>query len=411
MLQLQYYNNKLTKTQIDGILNTFNIKYTTVKNEIDSKINSLIKLAMDDILKFLQNIEEITKERKKIKDFENIQREYEILSSKLKEKTLNEHKLENDIESLQKEIEYLKNENKNQQSKINEIKTPVTSKYRAVRTTFTNKKQVKIKTDFLNTTLNNDNTNSTTKRNTYTNKNKSRPKTSTNTTHNKEKITNTRISSSVNKRKTDNNKSIVNDKKNYSPDIVTITKKNIVNNSNKFEKTIQKIKQYSTNRYSERIKKMQNFRASKNRNKLIKTKFRNNISDSNITTNLTGYKKNASNIKEKKNDKEKDKDKEKEDDDDSDDLEKNKTFEHARNFLKLVESIPPKDTINGNNYSEDDEEKHNCKSESMVSKTISEEEENNYNEESIENEIKELEEDEDNILQIIKQIKDLNLLT
>ena len=46
----------------------------------------------------------------------------------------------------------------------------------------------------------------------------------------------------------------------------------------------------------------------------------------------------------------------------------------------------------------------------MVSKTISEEE-NNYNEESIENEIKELEEDEDNILQIIKQIKELNLVT
>ena len=31
MLQLQYYNNKLTKNQIDGILNTFNIKYTTIK--------------------------------------------------------------------------------------------------------------------------------------------------------------------------------------------------------------------------------------------------------------------------------------------------------------------------------------------------------------------------------------------
>ena len=228
MLQLQYYNNKLTKNQIDGILNTFNIKYTTVKNEIDSKVNSLIKLAMDDILKFLENIEEITKERKKIKDFENIQREYEILSSKLKEKTLNEHKLENDIESLQKEIEYLKNENKNQQNKINEVKTPATSKYKSIRTTFTNKKHVKIKTDYINnSTLNNDNTNSTTKRNTNTN-NKSKPKKIINSSQKKEKVPKTRISSSANKRKTDNNKSIVKDKKTYSPDTISIYNKNII---------------------------------------------------------------------------------------------------------------------------------------------------------------------------------------
>ena len=97
---------------------------------------------------------------------------------------------------------------------------------------------------------------------------------------------------------------MIKDKKTYSPDIVTITKKNIINNSNKFEKTIQKIKQYSTNRYSERIKKMQNFRLSKNKNKFYKSKFR-NTNDNSITTNLSGYKKNASNLKEKKNDKEK----------------------------------------------------------------------------------------------------------
>ena len=113
MLQFQYYNTKLTKKQIDNILNNFNIKYTTVKNEIDSKINNLLKLFMDDILSFLDNIEEISKELKKIKEFDNIKREYELLSQKFKEKTLNVHKLENDIQSLQKEIAYLRNENKN----------------------------------------------------------------------------------------------------------------------------------------------------------------------------------------------------------------------------------------------------------------------------------------------------------
>ena len=39
MLQLQYFNSNLTKKQIDRILNNFNIKYTTVKNEIYSKVN------------------------------------------------------------------------------------------------------------------------------------------------------------------------------------------------------------------------------------------------------------------------------------------------------------------------------------------------------------------------------------
>ena len=115
MLQFQYYNAKLTKKQIDNILNNFNIKYTTVKNEIDSKINNLLKLFMDDILSFLDNIEEISKELKRIKEFENIKREYEILSKRFKEKTLNVHKLENDIQTLQKEIAYLRNENKNKE--------------------------------------------------------------------------------------------------------------------------------------------------------------------------------------------------------------------------------------------------------------------------------------------------------
>ena len=81
-----------------------------------------------------------------------------------------------------------------------------------------------------------------------------------------------------------------------------------------------------------------------------------------------------------------------------------------------MESIPTKDTINANNYSEDDNNsknhsKTNSISSSSSSSSSSSEIVDSYNSESVDNEIKELEEDENNILKIINQIKDLNIVT
>ena len=108
MLQNQYFNHKLTKGHIEKILANYNIKYNTMKNEIDAKINSMIKLFVNDIRAFLENIEEITNERKKIKEAENSQIEISILKSKLEEKALNEHKMKNEIDNLTKENSSLK---------------------------------------------------------------------------------------------------------------------------------------------------------------------------------------------------------------------------------------------------------------------------------------------------------------
>ena len=162
MLQLQYYNAKLSKKQIDSILNNFNIKYSTIKNEIDAKMNNLLKLFMEDILSFLENIEEISKERKKIKEFENIKREYDLLSLKYKEKTLNERKLENNIESLQKEITFLKNENQEKKKKIKviESKTPTSHKHKTFIGFFQKKKNLKTSSNSVNTTYDNIDTSS-----------------------------------------------------------------------------------------------------------------------------------------------------------------------------------------------------------------------------------------------------------
>lgn len=108
MIQNQYYNHKLTKSQIEKILKNYDIKYITMKNEIDAKFNILIKEFVIDIKKFLDKNEEIVNERKKIKEAENIQMEIELLKSQLEEKVLNENKLQSEIDNLTKENESLK---------------------------------------------------------------------------------------------------------------------------------------------------------------------------------------------------------------------------------------------------------------------------------------------------------------
>ena len=49
MLQKQYYTYKLSKTQIDHILANYNIKYTTMKIEIESKLTNMIQVFLKDI--------------------------------------------------------------------------------------------------------------------------------------------------------------------------------------------------------------------------------------------------------------------------------------------------------------------------------------------------------------------------
>ena len=108
MLQNQYFNSKLTHDHIEKILINYNIKYNTMKNEIDAKFNTMIKLFINDIKAFLENIEEISNERKKIKDAENTEVELAILKNKLEEKKKSENQLKNEVELLTKENESLK---------------------------------------------------------------------------------------------------------------------------------------------------------------------------------------------------------------------------------------------------------------------------------------------------------------
>ena len=103
MLQNQYYNSKLTKNHIEKILSNYNIKYNTMKNEIDAKFNSMIKLFINDIKAFLENIEEISNERKKIKEAENHEVELVLLKNKLEEKNKTENQLRTELELLTKE--------------------------------------------------------------------------------------------------------------------------------------------------------------------------------------------------------------------------------------------------------------------------------------------------------------------
>ena len=67
MFQLQYYNSRLKNNHINKILNNYQIKYTQIKNEIESKVNQMIKFFLKDISIYLQNIEEIAEQKKKNK--------------------------------------------------------------------------------------------------------------------------------------------------------------------------------------------------------------------------------------------------------------------------------------------------------------------------------------------------------
>ena len=108
MIQFQYYNKGLTKSQIEQILNNYKLKYTTLTNEINSKLNSLIKTILRDISPFLENIESISKDLKSLKEMDIHKKKIELLENKLREKSKIENQLQNDIISLKKEITALR---------------------------------------------------------------------------------------------------------------------------------------------------------------------------------------------------------------------------------------------------------------------------------------------------------------
>ena len=116
MYQTQYLNTKLQKKHIEQILANYNIKYTTMKNEIENKINIMIKAFNQDISDFLNNMEEIASEKQKLKQFERIQIELESTREELKEKIHEQTKLKRDIELLKMENTRLKNICNNQSS-------------------------------------------------------------------------------------------------------------------------------------------------------------------------------------------------------------------------------------------------------------------------------------------------------
>ncbi len=103
MIQFQYFTSGLKNNHINKILNNYRIKYTHVKNEIEAKINNMIKLFLNDILIFLENIEEVAQEKRKISDYEIIKNELELSRIKIKNNIFNEQKLKNECDVLQQE--------------------------------------------------------------------------------------------------------------------------------------------------------------------------------------------------------------------------------------------------------------------------------------------------------------------
>ena len=86
MLQIQYYNKGLSKKQIEQIIKNYNLKYTTLTNEINLKLNSIIKTVLSDITPFLENIEYLSKQAKQLKEIENAKNRIDTLEAKLKER-------------------------------------------------------------------------------------------------------------------------------------------------------------------------------------------------------------------------------------------------------------------------------------------------------------------------------------
>ena len=146
MLQLQYLNTKLQKKHIDQILSNFNIKYTTMKNEIENKINIMIKTFNQDISTFLNTMGEIAEERQKLRQIERNQDELESVREELKDKIHEQTKLRREIELLKIENNRLKSGyNSNNNSKRIFSPTKRENTYQGSNNTSLNQTQKKIK--------------------------------------------------------------------------------------------------------------------------------------------------------------------------------------------------------------------------------------------------------------------------
>ena len=121
MIHLQYYNSVIKNNHINKILNNYQIKYTQIKNEIDLKINQMMKLFLKDIFSFLENLEEVAEQKHKINEYNSIVKELELTKTKLKDKVTNENKLKNECEILQQENCLLKLKINSLNYKINNL--------------------------------------------------------------------------------------------------------------------------------------------------------------------------------------------------------------------------------------------------------------------------------------------------
>ena len=108
MINIQYYNSVLKNNHIGKILNNYKLRYSRVVNEIENKVNEMMKLFLKDILAFLENIEEVAEQKHKINEYDKNKKELELIRQTLKSKTYSEHKLKNDYDLLQQENNLLK---------------------------------------------------------------------------------------------------------------------------------------------------------------------------------------------------------------------------------------------------------------------------------------------------------------
>ena len=121
MLQLQYFNTKLKNKQINDILGNYKLKYSHIKNNLETKLNELIKLFLNDISTFLEKTEEIATGKKKLNNYEKMKNELESIRNQLKAKIYNEHKIKNELEILNQENAILKLKLKSLNEKIKNL--------------------------------------------------------------------------------------------------------------------------------------------------------------------------------------------------------------------------------------------------------------------------------------------------
>lgn len=127
MLSLQYLNKRLKKSHIEQIQNNYNIKYTTMKKEIENKINIMIKTFNDDISAFLNNMQDVAEQKQQLKSLENKESEVESLREKIKDSIHEKTKLRREIELLRIEnnrLKYYSNTNNNVNSSRKKLFSP-----------------------------------------------------------------------------------------------------------------------------------------------------------------------------------------------------------------------------------------------------------------------------------------------